>query len=105
MPFIRGGWSDDAGTLLSKSVSIGLGYQPEPGPGRDVIGLGLNWGEPNKDSFGPGLDDQFTGELFYRFNLGKHLALTPSVQLIANPALNPDDDVISVFGLRGRLAF
>lgn len=104
MPFLRGGYADDGGALLERSVSVGLGWQPRPGPGRDVLGLGLNWGRPNEDSFGPGLDDQWTGEVFYRLNLGKQLALTPSVQLIINPALDPGRDAVGVFGLRARLA-
>ena len=104
MPFLRAGYADDGGSLLERSISVGLGWQPEPGPGRDVVGVGLNWGQPNADTFGPGLDDQWTGEMFYRFNLGKQLALTPSVQLVSNPALNPTDDFLAIFGLRTRLA-
>jgi hypothetical protein len=34
--------------------------------------------------------------------LGK-FAVTPSVQLIVDPALNPDEDVVVVGGLRARL--
>jgi porin len=104
LPFLRAGYSKDGGALLQRSISAGLGWQPRPGPGRDVLGIGVNWGEPNEESFGSGLDDQWTGELFYRLNLTRELALTPSFQLLVDPALNPDDDVIGVFGLRGRVA-
>ena len=62
MPFVRAGFADDGGTLMEKSVSIGLGYQKIAG--RDLLGIGLNWGEPNEDTFGPGLKDQITVELF-----------------------------------------
>ena len=55
------------------------------------------------DSFGDGLDDQWTGEVFYRINLGKHFAVTPDVQVLVNPALDPDKDIIGIFGLRARL--
>jgi porin len=103
MPFLRGGYAEDGGVVLQKSISAGVAYQPKPGPGHNVIGLGFNWGEPNEDSFGPGLDDQYTVELFYRVNLGKHLAVTPDVQVIFNPALNPEKDVIGIFGLRARI--
>lgn len=51
------------------------------------------------------LHDQYTAELFYRLYLTKSLAITPDVQLIIDPALNPDEDVIGVFGLRVRLTF
>ena len=102
LPFIRDGYSEDGGALLEASVSAGLGWQPDPGPGRDVLGVGLNWGRPNSDSFGSGLEDQWTGELFYRINLGKHFAITPDVQILFNPALNPNEDIVGVFGLTAR---
>jgi len=104
LPFLRGGWSQDGGTLLESSLGAGFGWQPTPGPGRDVLGFGLNWGRPSEDSFGPGLDDQYTAELFYRVNLGTNLAITPDLQMIFNPALNPGTDVNTIFGLRARLA-
>ena len=104
MPFLRGGFAEDGGTLLETSLSAGLGWQPDPGPNKDLLGAAVNWGKPNSDTFGPGLDDQFSGELFYRLNITETVAITPSVQLVVDPALNPDDDMIGVFGLRGRFA-
>jgi porin len=35
--------------------------------------------------------------------LSKGLAITPSVQLLLDPALNPQEDTIWVWGLRFRL--
>jgi porin len=49
------------------------------------------------------LDDYYTAELFYRFQFAQNFAITRDVQLILDPALNPDEDVLWVFGLRGRL--
>jgi porin len=37
--------------------------------------------------------------------LGRHVAVTADVQYIKDPAINPDEDSIWMFGLRGRLAF
>jgi porin len=37
--------------------------------------------------------------------LAQNLAITPDVQLIINPANNPDEDLIAVFGLRVSLTF
>ena len=99
MPFLRAGYSDDGGALLERSVSAGIGYYFKES--KDLIGFGLNWGRPPHS----GLDDQYTAELFYRLQLTQNLAITPDVQLIVDPALNPDEDSIWVFGLRGRLAF
>ncbi|MEN8809403.1 MAG: carbohydrate porin, partial [Desulfobacterales bacterium] len=98
MPFLRAGYSDDGGALLEASVSAGVGYYFKES--KDLIGFGLNWGRP-PDS---GLDDQYTAEVFYRLQLAQNLAITPDVQLIFNPALNPDEDTLWVFGLRARLA-
>ena len=50
------------------------------------------------------IDSQFTSEVFYRFQLTQFLALTPDVQLIVDPALNPGQDVVAFFGIRLRVA-
>jgi porin len=98
MPFLRAGYSDDGGALLQASVGAGIGYYWSES--RDLLGVGVNWGKPPES----GLDDQYTVELFYRLQLAQNLAITPDVQLLINPALNPDENVIGVFGLRARLA-
>jgi porin len=102
MPFLRGGYTEDGGSLLQKSISTGVGYQWVPG--RDVLGLGVNWGQPNETTWGEGLRDQYTVELFWRWQVGSQLAVTPDLQLLVNPANNPDEISIWVFGVRGRLA-
>ncbi len=100
MPFVRAGWADEAVSLMESSVSAGFGYYTAQG--RDLLGVGVNWGEP-AESFGPDLDDQYALEAFYRVQLSDETALTPSVQLLQDPALNPDEDSIWVFGLRVRI--
>jgi len=102
MPFVRGGYADEGGTLMQKSVSAGVGYDVQPK--RGLLGFGFNWGEPNSDTFGPGLRDQYALELFYRLNVTEQFTVTPDVQLIRNPSLNPDEDTIWVLGFRARLA-
>jgi len=103
MPFLRGGYADDGGTLLQKSLSGGLGYHW--GQNNSLTGLGLNWSEPNEDTFGPGLDDQYAIELFARLQLMQSLQLTPIIHYIRNPALNPTANDSWVFGLRARMVF
>jgi porin len=100
LPFVRAGWADDGGSLTQKSVSIGFGYQPKPG--RNLLGFGLNWGQPNEDTWEPDLPDQYTAEIFYRWQISKAIAVTPDLQYIKNPALDPDTSSIWVFGLRMR---
>lgn len=102
MPFIRGGYAEDGGSLLQKSLSLGFLYQRDPG--KNLLGVGVNWGEPNESTFAPDLDDQYTVEAFYRFQLTQQFAITPSVEYLKNPALNPTDDSIWVWGIRGRIA-
>ena len=102
MPFIRGGYAKDGGSLLEKSLSVGVLRQQNPGA--DLFGVGLNWGQPNETTFDPGLDEQYTIEAFYRIPVTQQFAITPSVEYIKNPALNPVDDSVWVFGVRARLA-
>ncbi|MBT8407086.1 MAG: carbohydrate porin, partial [Deltaproteobacteria bacterium] len=70
----------------------------------NLLGFGANWGEPNDALFGSDLDDQRTIEVYYRLQVTKEIAITPDVQLLINPALNPEEDTIWVFGLRARLS-
>jgi porin len=99
---VRAGYADDGGSLMQKAVSVGFGYQPDPGG--NVLGFGFNWGEVNEDTWGSGLSDQLTAELYYRWNISPQFGLTPDIQYLKDPALNPEEDSIWVFGLRARLA-
>ena len=92
MPYLRGAYADDGGTLLQKSLSVGVGYQSQALSG--LLGAGVNWGEPNEDTFASGLKDQYAVEIFYRVPLGKRAAITADTQLIKDPALNPDESTI-----------
>ena len=38
----------------------------------------------------------------FRWKIGAHREVTPNLQLLENPALNPGDDKIWVFGLRAK---
>ena len=97
MVFMKAGLSDGDAPLMNKSVTLGgLLYIPDRS---DLLGLALNWGDPSDGTLGT----QLTEELFYRFQFAQNLAITPSVQLIADPALNPDEDFIWILGLRARL--
>ena len=103
MPFVRGAYADDGGSLLQKSLSIGMGYQTVAFSG--LLGVGLNWGEPNEDTFAAGLKDQYAIEAFYRVPVGDRFAVTADTQLIKDPALNPTESTIWMFNVRARFAF
>jgi porin len=106
LPFVKAGYARDGTSLLEKSVSVGIGYQPRPvgSDMGDLLALGVNWGKPNSTVVGHGLDDQYTIEAFYRWQVTRELAITPNVQYLVEPALNRRDDHIWSIGLRGRLA-
>jgi len=102
LPFIRGGYAKDGGTLLQKSLTTGVGYQLVQGG--NLLGAAIGWGEVNETSWTSGLDDQITMELFYRIQLSTRIALTPDLQYVINPAINPDASSIFIWGIRARLA-
>lgn len=99
MPFVRVGYAEGEASLLSHSVSAGVGRYFDGT--KDLLGVGVNWGSPADDSLG----NQWTSELFYRFQAAQNFAITPSIQLISNPALDSDKDLLAYFGLRARLTF
>ena len=90
LPFLRVGYGDGGGAPLERSISVGFSHD---GLGDDtVLGLGLNWGRPNGDLLDMATDDQYTLEAYARPQLLPRLAVTPDMQLIKNPASNPEDD-------------
>ncbi len=97
MPFLRAGISEGTAALYEKSVSAGIGYFAR---NTDLAGVGLNWAEANGIS-----GHQMTVEAFYRFSLSPGLQITPSIQFIDNPLLNPGQSSITLLGLRARVVF
>jgi porin len=69
--------------------------------GHDLLGVGFSWGRPEDRS----LDDQYTAEVFYNIELGSNINLTPDLQLIKDPALDPDNSTLWIFGVRLRITF
>jgi len=101
MPFLRGGYAKDGGTLLQKSANAGFGYQAKAGG--SLLGIAVGWGQPNETSFGPDLKNQGTIEAFYRIQISTKFDITPDIQFLVNPALNPDVSSIFMWGIRSRL--
>ena len=96
MPFVRAGWSDGAAPLYKRHVSGGFIYLFQPF--RDLVGFSVAHDTPATI----GLKDQTTLEAFYRYQFSGNIAITANAQLLINPALNPTQDRISVFGVRTR---
>jgi porin len=97
MPFLRAGASKGTAALYKRSVSAGVGFYAR---NTDLAGIGLNWAEANGI---PG--SQATMEMFYRFSISPGLQITPSIQFIDNPLLNPAQSSITILGLRIRMVF
>ena len=99
MPFARIGFSDGAAPIYNDSMTLGLirkfMYRS------DLVGVAVNRGSSPDNS----LSDQTTVEAFWRFQFSQNFALTPHVQLLADPALNPEEDQVWILGLRMRIAF
>lgn len=100
-PFFRAGYADEGGALWERSVSAGLGYHIQKRSA--VLGAGLNWGRPSEDTLGADLNDQYTAEIYFRWQPLKILTITPDAQVIFDPALNPGENMIAVFGIRARI--
>ena len=102
MSFIRGGYSHDGNALLQTSLSLGAArYAPSS---QNVFGIAMNWGRPNHFSF-PNARDQWTGETYYLFQLGKHLQVTPNLQFLVHPALAAERETNTIVGVRARAVF
>ena len=97
VPFLLAGVGNGKGenTLSKSTVTLGLGYTFRS---HDVLGASVNFMQPAGD-----LRNQYTIESFYRFYLSEKIALSPDVQLVFRPALNPDRNTIAYFGFRARL--
>jgi porin len=97
MTFLKAGMSDGDAPLYESSVTVGAMHYMAARS--DLVGLAVNWGDPVDKT----LREQVTGELFYRLQLAQNLAVTPSVQLIIDPALNSTEDELWITGVRARL--
>jgi porin len=100
MPFVLGGFSDGNASKLQAELTAGLGinYDTKHGKPARILGLGASWGNPSDDT----LQDQYTLEAFSKIHLSERFTITPSVQLIVNPANNPDKENVVVIGIRAR---
>ena len=99
MAFGRLGFSKGSAPIYNESFTLGL--MRKFAFRSDVVGLSVNYGRPPDAS----LSSQTTIEAFWRIQLAQNFAVTPSLQLLLDPALNPEQDQTWVFGFRTRLNF
>lgn len=98
MWFVRAGVSE--GWVTRRAISGGIGVRPADAPS-DLFGLAVGWTEPSLSV----LREQTVIETFYRFQVTENFAVTPDLQLILDPSLNPSTDRQVVASLRARLTF
>jgi porin len=100
-PYARYGHSDGGGGVAAENAfSAGVQISTRR---NEFWTINAGWSKPSKETFGPGLDDESLLETAYQFQLSKNFSLTPNLQVIFNPAGNPSESSITVFGLRAIL--
>ncbi len=101
LPFVRFGHSDGGGGVAAEdAISAGVEFTRQKD---EIWTIGAGWANPSAETFGSGLDNETVFETSYKFQLSKNFSLTPDLQLIFNPANNPGESSIWIFGLRGIL--
>jgi len=85
-------------TLARQGASLG-GVLLKPAGIGGEIGLGLSWLRP----FDERLDDQYGAEAYWRVLVTPDLWVTPGVQLVWDPTLNPATDFIAIPQIKFRL--
>jgi len=100
-PFFRYGHSDGGGGVAAEdAVSAGVEFTQDFD---EIWTIALGWANPSSKTFGPGLDDETLIETSYKFQLAKNFSLTPNLQLVFNPAGNPSESSIWIFGVKVML--
>ena len=95
--FGRTGQSRGEASMMKRSTTVGVSHIWKAY--LDVFGLAVNYSEPVDGS----LREQTTMETFLKIKLAQNIEITPSFQLLFNPALNPVNDHIQIYGLRVRI--
>jgi len=98
--FLRAGVGDPAVTPVHAFASAGAALQGPLGRTQDRMAIGMAWSDASP---GAGFRDETLIEAYYRFALSPALSLTPDLQLVVDPALDPDAGNTLVLGLRLHL--
>ena len=101
IPFMRLSVSDSDVALIKRFISLGVGYRAPFARAWDRIGIGVARGTPSDSS----KRTESLVELFWLFQLNPYVAITPDVQIVFDPADNPDKDRVTVLGVRLQLDF
>jgi porin len=103
VPFVRAGWSDGGGGALARrSLSAGISYRMAF---QDWLTIGLGLNKPSDKTYQPGLSDEKVLEASYLWQITANTSLLPDLQLVLDPAQNPEESRIWTAGLRLRFVF
>jgi hypothetical protein len=99
--FVRFAYSATAATSVQTLVSIGAGVDHPFGRPNAYAGVAVAAARPS----GGSTKNEVVAEAFYRLRVTSYIEVTADVQVIFNPAKNPDASAIGVFGARCRVSF
>lgn len=98
MPFFRWGLAHGDAPLAKQHCTLGCLINV---PGRsDQIGIAGWWQDLSHRDLG----EQSGIELFYRWDVFPNFSITPSLQVLNEPALHSEEDIL-LFGIRARMLF
>jgi hypothetical protein len=98
--FVRYGGNDAGINAIEHIVSAGVScLKPFDRPS-DQCGVGASYTHPASDD----LRDEYSAEVFYRFQVTEGFELSADAQMILDPSAG-DQDVVGVFGVRARLLY
>jgi len=103
IPFVRYGYADvnaRGPTPAKHMASVGLVIDNIFGQDTDRIGFGYTWADPADRA----LHKQSEIDAHYRGQLTPEIQIAPTLSVIFDPVRNPDEDRISVWGFRTRIA-
>lgn len=102
---LRAGWADPSVSEANWTISAAIEY---PVYTVAMAGFGVAHTTPSSD-LGPDFDDNLLAELYMRFELDKHLQITPVFQYIHNPSFDSTEEFIDqdqwIAGLRLHIPF
>ncbi len=98
VPFMRVGYCPAGAGRTSTEVDWGVVSVAPFERSTDRLGFGASWAKPTAPSTG----NQFAFEFFYRAQAVDGLQITPDVEFVVDPALNPNSNFQAVFGIRVR---
>jgi porin len=87
-------------TPAEQMINTGIVIDNIFGQDNDRIGLGYTWSDPADGS----LDNQKEIDAYYRVQLTPEIQIGPTFTVSFDPVLNQDEDRITVWGFRTRVA-